>query len=1430
MEADRSRRILLHNTSYSYTSPYIVRPFSCRSARQDRSQDKDKTEELTIITHLCFLLAKAEPRREGNDKGTPSPLSLAATLTLAFEIPSWDQRWVNKAMSSHSERSAVDSTTLDNVQVPQNGDTNGVKEMNNSTTIDCENKTLKRVTSNQNVSSSSTDQQDNNPVNSDLGEGRESSSTASNATTTTSTATTSSEQQTAVVRWSETLASPNLPAFSPSIDSNKSPASTGFHGTGLSLSINRTRQLNRTTHRCVSVLHELTSLYAQFAVALNKAGQLLPSPTSAMNAAAEEAGLTAQLPILPLQESMLSWAKEKSKVARQIRACISPLMQNYLVTHNDTVNGIQQRYTQSRSTCSYARGRALNSHTKYAKTLRETEHLIGEVKNREGNVDEGTSGDPSNASAENTKSTPVRTPKRLETRLREALKDTKNYEAKYKLRVRWENDCVALCQRLEVMALDTLQRMEQDRLSVFVNALIKVLEAQKEALDAGVISLNREIQPVQNEEPADADGGKKRAHKFVKMLTGATNNSFLADDEPTSGVMDAETLGLPEELGVLRDKIRSRLAARRERMQLAKSLSLFFESVVKASTKLGQSLVQLMKKESLNFSESLHVAMGSCEGAHVLRLWDGMTKFFEAEAEGCFAMADSLRNIRAAKLDSVILYGEKAMKTTAENDDNAWKQLCESARAKTRAEEKYRQSSIETAKARERMLSLDSKSQIQEEKDGKDRMVVGKRMQKGFSNIVSLLPDGGDKAMKILGTGARVSHAQRGLKEADEKEAKEKQQFVAIVEAFAAASNMYKAESEHTVSRYETEEKEGWEDVRSSIESFAELAQKLLGTLQLESISDLEPIAAQSHGGIVADINDWRMRAQQELVAICVDCTVADESVDSGFQLEVRLPPSRAAVEAYMESSGTVVDSKDISDDASIDEELDDDDTEEGNTESSDGVVPAEQNSKQTEDMANVKALFRRSVVSSQVAVGNKRGNVKKARNREKTGSDHKDPETDLFLTYFWPEPVDVKTVPMVVDSFPCTFRDGAQQLPFQYGRVYVSASRLIFVSWTKKKLNLKWEEVKDVKSRKSFDQRGDNAMQIVCKRLEAVDESCMILDGLYDRQTAIDVVSKLREEAKAAAAAVSTPAVPSSKAITRGPTVTPDETIQKMKVVVSKRLRKISIQRFHQIVWSEKEKALYQPWLEKEAFDVNMGDWKACNSVGPWCKETYSEERLIKFRVKRKTHLYIGPPIANVVQTHRCRLEGNDKCIVSMTIEFEGIPYSDTFAVEVRWVALRDGEDDVKLECGLFVDFKKKTFLKSKIQSGTLEESTPVHKSFFATLQAACVEAGGMEAAEEVEEEPTVEKPKAKKEVSLEARLSKLMSENPNMIHIAAVVLGFFLILLWRFFFRSAPVAAVPPELISILIERIETLEAKLDAVQSSMDELLNATRLSAE
>lgn len=63
---------------------------------------------------------------------------------------------------------------------------------------------------------------------------------------------------------------------------------------------------------------------------------------------------------------------------------------------------------------------------------------------------------------------------------------------------------------------------------------------------------------------------------------------------------------------------------------------------------------------------------------------------------------------------------------------------------------------------------------------------------------------------------------------------------------------------------------------------------------------------------------------------------------------------------------------------------------------------------------------------------------------------------------------------------------------------------------------------------------------------------------------------------------------------------------------------------------------------------------------------------------------------MAGVTQTQYVLKDGNDRCIVMMTVEMDGIPYSDVFAVEVRWAARRVKDNDIAIDAGVFVRFTK--------------------------------------------------------------------------------------------------------------------------------------------
>jgi VAD1 Analog of StAR-related lipid transfer domain len=157
-------------------------------------------------------------------------------------------------------------------------------------------------------------------------------------------------------------------------------------------------------------------------------------------------------------------------------------------------------------------------------------------------------------------------------------------------------------------------------------------------------------------------------------------------------------------------------------------------------------------------------------------------------------------------------------------------------------------------------------------------------------------------------------------------------------------------------------------------------------------------------------------------------------------------------------------------------------------------------------------------------------------------------------------------------------------------------------------------------------------------------------------------------------------------------PVVPPDEKVAEMDIVISKKMKGVSIPDYYSTTWAETT-PFYANWLEASGkMDVSVGDWQEGEVQGEWCREIYQRQRIITFHFQRTTPLYKGSLNANVKHTQYCRVEGSDRCVLSMTVQMEGIPYADFFSVEVRWVATRVGSKDIQLEVGLFVNFVTST------------------------------------------------------------------------------------------------------------------------------------------
>ena len=208
-------------------------------------------------------------------------------------------------------------------------------------------------------------------------------------------------------------------------------------------------------------------------------------------------------------------------------------------------------------------------------------------------------------------------------------------------------------------------------------------------------------------------------------------------------------------------------------------------------------------------------------------------------------------------------------------------------------------------------------------------------------------------------------------------------------------------------------------------------------------------------------------------------------------------------------------------------------------------------------------------------------------------------------------------------------------------------------------------------------------------------------------------------------------------------PPVDPDETLPHMETILKKRITGMTVEQFFDLIWKDGAAnsggdPFYKSWLAKSGKDeIQVQSWEQAEggSGSPFAfpslwetdKTRYGQRRTVQFTFTRTTHLYTGPPIAKVTQRHFGKISGEERCILHMQIEMEGIPFADCFNVQIRWVVTRIGgtveKPTLEIRVGLFVNFVKQTILAAKIRSGTTEETTKTQSSLLQAVLAKCTE-----------------------------------------------------------------------------------------------------------
>ena len=352
---------------------------------------------------------------------------------------------------------------------------------------------------------------------------------------------------------------------------------------GLQKSLDHGRSVARSERRCSLMLLEGASCYEQFGVAVMKACQANPVEGEAI-------------------KSISSLCKETRELSTKLREEIATPLQQYHTNMGETLPSIHQKYVKSRQLAYGARQRAVLARTKYMKAVQEAEQACATVMKaisdseeqadnalaEEKKVNTPETGEGKNAQWERNLEAygKLKGPEAVD-QVTHLLNDVKVLQRRYESLVQKENNAVKVAQSIEAVALEGMQKLEEQRLCVFYDAMIRTFEGIKASLDNLVISAEADLDESTREQVAVVP---KKGDFFAMLKVGAIQGE-------KTGVADAETLGLDEDVGRLRDEMQTRTASRLARLKKVKALAGLFASVSLAAGKLGSGLQQIVTHE-----------------------------------------------------------------------------------------------------------------------------------------------------------------------------------------------------------------------------------------------------------------------------------------------------------------------------------------------------------------------------------------------------------------------------------------------------------------------------------------------------------------------------------------------------------------------------------------------------------------------------------------------------------------------------------------------------------------------------------------------------------------------------------------------------------------------------------------------------------------
>jgi hypothetical protein len=186
-------------------------------------------------------------------------------------------------------------------------------------------------------------------------------------------------------------------------------------------------------------------------------------------------------------------------------------------------------------------------------------------------------------------------------RLVQKLKLVQASQTEYERGVIQENEAVIVSERSEVNALRRMQKMEEERMEFYSSAVVPAMF--RESNSDCFVKTTPTTPQIVDLDASVAEGMEKKGKDLLATLF---NKQSLPYEEGM-GAMDAETLGLPEEIGLLRDSVKSILSAREKRIKAGEGVIRVVAEMADLASKTAAALKSTAKPPGSGTQRYFHV-------------------------------------------------------------------------------------------------------------------------------------------------------------------------------------------------------------------------------------------------------------------------------------------------------------------------------------------------------------------------------------------------------------------------------------------------------------------------------------------------------------------------------------------------------------------------------------------------------------------------------------------------------------------------------------------------------------------------------------------------------------------------------------------------------------------------------------------------------